>query len=399
MTTLRRLILVLSLLVKHFFARRLGRYNFNFLPHEAFVSDFEKLFASADALGDSQIKAFHFVNLRSDRVPWVDTGIDLSPGEEVTSFTMGRVYLSQALNLWSGPAFQFWYRLGEKGKVQRGPRATHTFKAPDKQRLYVAGLNPGSWSDDQGGLAVPESVYKKGLGRVSLALVVWKGDAPTGLSQLTRAKDWEHVGSDVRSLVLAEIERQRQSVSIPEGWQYLWELGPGEIYQLDDSDGLPCMRCHTREDVGILRKEVSFDLRPETRLSWDWKVDELPSVYAEDTVPTHDYLSIALEFENGRDLTYYWSAKLPVETSYHCPLPNWQHRETHMVIRSGEKQLRQWLSEERFVYDDYAKAIGEPPSKIVRVWFIAVSIFQHRQGKCEYRQVKLKDDKAVLDIL
>jgi hypothetical protein len=42
---------------------------------------------------------------------------------------------------------------------------------------------------------------------------------------------------------------------------------------------------------------------------------------AEDTLPTHDYLSVAVEFENGQDLSYFWSAALPPESNFRCPIP------------------------------------------------------------------------------
>jgi hypothetical protein len=51
------------------------------------------------------------------------------------------------------------------------------------------------------------------------------------------------------------------------------------------------------------------------------------------------YLSIAVEFENGQDLTYYWSAALPEETAYRCPLPWWDRHETHIAMRSGSAGL------------------------------------------------------------
>lgn len=41
-------------------------------------------------------------------------------------------------------------------------------------------------------------------------------------------------------------------------------------------------------------------------------MDLLPSEVREDTLTTHDYMSIAVEFDNGQDITCYWSAELPV---------------------------------------------------------------------------------------
>lgn len=74
---------------------------------------------------------------------------------------------------------------------------------------------------------------------------------------------------------------------------------------------------------------------PDTRIEWSWKVDELPSKLREDTTPTHDYLSLTVEFDDGLDLSYCWSVSLPPATFFACPLENWKHKETHLVVRSG----------------------------------------------------------------
>jgi hypothetical protein len=50
---------------------------------------------------------------------------------------------------------------------------------------------------------------------------------------------------------------------------------------------------------------------------------------------------------------------------------------TRLVIRSCAEGLGAWFNEERDVYADYAVTIGgEMPKQIVKVWFIAVSLFQ-----------------------
>ncbi len=136
---------------------------------------------------------------------------------------------------------------------------------------------------------------------------------------------------------------------------------------------------------------------PGTRLRWAWRMEELPSKVREDVLLTHDYLSIAVEFDNGQDITYYWSAELPEGTGFRCPIPTWTARETHVVARSGREGLGQWLREDRDVLADYEAKIGGPlPGKIVRVWLIAVSLFQHTEGKCDYADISfLTRDGAV----
>ena len=142
---------------------------------------------------------------------------------------------------------------------------------------------------------------------------------------------------------------------------------------------------------------------PDTRLRWRWRVDALPSAVAEDSLPTHDYLSIAVEFDNGLDLTYMWSASLSVGTVFPCPLPNWDQRETHAVVRSGTAELGQWLDEERDVHADYTAMIAPgasapAPTRIVRVWLIAVSLFQKGEGACRFAAIHLHNARGAIDI-
>jgi hypothetical protein len=128
---------------------------------------------------------------------------------------------------------------------------------------------------------------------------------------------------------------------------------------------------------------------------WAWRADELPSKVREDSMPTHDYLSIAVEFDNGRDLSYMWSAALPEGKAFNCPLPWWDKRQTHQVVRSDRAKLGVWLEEKQVVLDDYERAIsGEPPKRIVAIWLIAVSAFQRGRGLCCYARIRLKSDGA-----
>jgi len=112
-------------------------------------------------------------------------------------------------------------------------------------------------------------------------------------------------------------------------------------------------------------------------------------VLPEDTPLSHDYLSLAVELSDGRDLTYTWSRELAPETSYWCPLPTWRDREQHVVVRSGLDGLGRWHAEERDLYADHARFMGPHPARIVRVWLIAVSLFQRQRGQCWYADIEL----------
>ena len=336
-----------------------------------------------------------FHRLPARQPPWHDTGMDLEAGETVTLLADGRVYLSRALDIWVGPAFQLWCRVGELGPVFRGTRATHTFTVREPGRLWLASYFPGEWADPSGRLATPPDVYATVSGGTSVLVLRW---APgTDVPGLFRgfARD-----TRVPGLLLAEAERFDQPVTVPEDWDYLWYLGPGEFFRPSlTSDGRPSISCHTHCDGGILQREARVPLAPGMRLAWSWRVDELPMDLAEDTLPSHDYLSIAVEFDDGQDLTYYWSAALPVGTVYRCPLPNWKDKETHVVVRSGPAGLGAWHEEERDLHADYQRIIGGAARQVVRIWLIANSLLQRGHGRCEYASIRVITNERTLEVL
>ncbi|MGK2921396.1 MAG: DUF3047 domain-containing protein [Methyloceanibacter sp.] len=205
----------------------------------------------------------------------------------------------------------------------------------------------------------------------------------------------------MNGLIATEIDRFANQVPAPEGWEYLWFIGPSEIYKDCDGYGRDhAICCHSENNGAILIKDCELPLQPGTKLSWAWRMEKLPSQVAEDTFPTHDYLSVAVEFDNGQDITYFWSCELPLETTFRCPIPTWTHRETHVVVRSGLEDLGKWLTEERDLYADYAERIGGPmPARIVRVWLICVTVFQQTEGKCQFADIAVETENGTVPVL
>ena len=182
----------------------------------------------------------------------------------------------------------------------------------------------------------------------------------------------------------------------PDGWAYLPELavfGPADIFHVapaarGDRGPKKQMLVQTRKNVGILTRDVDLPLTAATTLRWRWKVDQIPSTLPETAAAQHDYFSIAVKFENGRDLTYMWSSSLAEGVGFDCPLPGWTGREYHVVVRSGTRNVGQWLAESRNVAADYAKYVdAKSPGRIVQVWFIANTIIQQGEGKASFGDI------------
>jgi hypothetical protein len=330
------------------------------------------------ALGE-RVERCDFVSVPARREPWLDAGIALEAGCAVTLLAEGRVYLSRAFDVGFGPGLGLWYRVGD-GEIGKIVGSASTFAAERSGRLSLTCKPPGEFSDRHGGFEA-EPPRGELAGEFSVAVLQWRGDADTALAAAAQ-RDAALFGPALRRL--------RDPLLPPPGWHYLWRLGAGEAFTSDAADGSLC--CDVRGDASILQFPVRRPLTRESRLRWSWRVDQLPSRLPEHVQPTHDYLSIAVEFDDGRDLTYLWSAALPVDTVFQCPLPWWDRRETHQVVRSGARGLGSWVDEERALLADCEQALaGPPPREIVGVWLIAVSAFQGGEGRCRYRGIAVED--------
>jgi hypothetical protein len=350
---------------------------------EALRARYESILDRAGPEARRAVAALRALHLPAEVPPWTDTGIELAAGEELTLFAAGRVVLSEELDLWGGPRFHLWGRIGPRGTIFNPTRDTTTIRAAESGRLYLA-IYAGEWATRQGELATPVEGYAALRGGLDVVAIRWRGGAAAGLAALRAAARGD-------AWLAAEAARLAAPVVPPDGWEYLWFLGRADVFTRVRADGRDAIALCAENDVGILRRPLELPLSADTAVSWSWRVSKLPAERAEDTLPTHDYLSLALEFDDGTDLTWYWSAALPVGTAYACPLPTWNARETHLVVRSGSEGLGTWCAERRVVLEDWRRAVArrDPPGTIVAVWLIAVSLFRHGVAQAEFADIEL----------
>ena len=352
---------------------------------DAFESRYTQLLERIPA----DVHAAHIADARvvwlpGDVPPWTDTGLTVAQGDRITLLAAGRVTLLPGTEMWSGPRMLLWGRVGETGEIFKGTQDTQTYTALANGPLSLATCQ-GEWASRTGELATPVEMYDGLTGGIGVCIIKWSGDPLAGLTALRDS-------GAADELIADEIGRLTEPVAKPDGWEYLWFLGPADIFTETPANGGRGIRLHAHNDVGILQKPVALEFTPDTTLSWRWRMEQLPSAVAEDLLPHHDYMSVAVEFDNGLDLTYYGSAALPEGTHYACPIPMWAARETHLVIRSGAEGIGEWFDERRNVYEDYATAIGgEAPGRVVAVWLIGVTLFQHTTGIADFADIRLQN--------
>ena len=278
------------------------------------------------------------------------------------------------------------------------------------RELYMGTQFPGQFGNPTGGrIQGPLSAYDSVDGGYVVVLVTWQSnlDKLVFFSQLRKLiGDGKGDGFGLMEAECARVlELAENENLVPEGWDFLWFLGQSDHFnqQVGQRTGQKSICCRPRGKAGIIQKSLHppLPLTSSTALSWDWLVTALPSRLREDLTISHDYLSIAVEFENGRDLTYTWSWELPVGFGYWCPLATWSDREYHIVLRSGTQELGKWLSENRNVSKDYQGYFlggkeGVLPQQIIRVWLIAGSRWQRHLGEMTVRSFRLEGEGGAI---
>lgn len=344
----------------------------------------ESALAAAAGLADTAVVA-----VPATTAGWIDTGVTVSKGQSVTLLATGAAALAGGPeDLTFPPQLFLCHRVTPDGGFDKVPAPTSTFVADRDGRLELIAHFPGAWSDQQGGLdgAWPRAAAS---GTYTVTVLAWRTDPADGLAALAP--------KDPSGLVRRERRRLLDPAPPPAGWTPLWRTGATEVFRDHRSSSGSWVQCRCEQDAGLIVHPVDVPLTERTRLRWHWRVLGLPSRVAEDTLLTHDYLSVAVEFDNGLDLTYLWSATLPVGTVFPCPLPWWNSHETHQVVRCGTADLGRWTDQEQPVLADYARAVGgRPPRRIVGVWLIAVSVFQAGVGECDVRGLELDGDHAAI---
>jgi Protein of unknown function (DUF3047) len=312
---------------------------------------------------------------------WVSSGLRVAKGDEVAILADGKM---EAMGLVLEPRFLLWYRIGEDGDATSVVFNQDTFIAPVDGEVFLT-LRPLGlyWSDRRGTYPAGFSDAPAVPVDVKVDLLRFDGTAASGLSVLASAGD---------AAAKAALESTAARKRLPAGFDSLWFLGRGNVWADGASDGRPGITAETNDDADIVKKVVDFPLTPNSEITFDWRYDAVPALGPETEQQFHDYVSIAVEFDNGQDLTWLRSSHLDAGTHFHCPLAWWDTRETHYVLQGAEAPLSEWTTHTRNVLADYATAVGgAPPTRIVGVWFIGNSLFGRQRAAASFADVVIAD--------
>ncbi|WOJ98210.1 DUF3047 domain-containing protein [Congregibacter brevis] len=320
---------------------------------------------------------------------WRKTGISLRSGQSATIIGDGSVNLG--LPVPASASLFLWARIGEDGDVFNVASDTYTFVAQAAGELYLAVRPAGFyWTDRRGTFPADFGGVPKYPVDAQAEVYLWRGEPETALTSMADTDDarWQ-----------LALSRYTDAPKLPDEFEYLWYLGQSSVFETYEDSTHVGVRATPSNDAGIIRKALDIPLNDETLFSFDWLYEQLPARGPETEAQYHDYLSIALEFDNGQDLTWFWSSHLEAGEEFTCPLPWWDQRETHIAVQSGEAGLSTWHSHTRSVLQDYQSAVGgELPGRIVGVWVINSGVFGDKPGEAIFANLKVRNGDAVTEV-
>ena len=147
-----------------------------------------------------------------------------------------------------------------------------------------------------------------------------------------------------------------------------------KIYRVEAETSGRFLRAHADKQAAQIGLDHVFEPKQQRRLTWRWRVHQLPTGADERSADKHDAAAqVYVIFDNQywpRVIKYIWSAALPVGTRFVNPLYG---RSRVVVLRSGPGEKQQWRREEINFYEDYKKFFDSEPSKVQGVGILTSS--------------------------
>jgi len=147
-----------------------------------------------------------------------------------------------------------------------------------------------------------------------------------------------------------------------------------KIYRIESESGDQFLRAHAVNQAVQIALEHIFDPQQQRRLTWRWRVRQLPIGADERNAERHDAAAqVYVIFDNQywpRIIKYTWSSSLPIGMRFIHPLYS---RGRVVVLRSGESDKMTWHDESVNFVEDYKKFFGTQPGKVQGIGILTSS--------------------------
>lgn len=176
---------------------------------------------------------------------------------------------------------------------------------------------------------------------------------------------------------------------LPSGWHPLTfkKIPSHTQYTLTKDGNTVVIKAVSRASASGLIRKIRLDPKKYPIVQWRWKVS---NVYKKgdvtkkegDDYPARIYITFAYdpdriglleklkynlakqfygEYPPSSAINYLWASHAPTGTVVSNP---YSKRAKMIVVQSGERKLKTWITEKRNIFDDYVRAFGEKPPMI-----------------------------------
>lgn len=147
-----------------------------------------------------------------------------------------------------------------------------------------------------------------------------------------------------------------------------------QIYRVRSENGNHFLRAYADKQAVQIALEHVFDPNEQRRLTWRWRVHQLPVGSNERNPDKHDAAAqVYVFFDNQywpRIIKYIWSATLPVNLRFTNPLYG---RGRIIVLQKGLSERDKWHEEAVNFYEDYKTFFAAEPSKVQGIGILTSS--------------------------
>lgn len=189
--------------------------------------------------------------------------------------------------------------------------------------------------------------------RVCAALVLLLGLSATAAAEESIVESWSQLAVGAGG--------------VPAGWTKYETVGgrPAYNFALVEDEGRKALSLKSHNEHSTITKEIRVNLRATPVLEWTWKVVKLPEgadIRKKETSDLTGHIFVIWPrfpaMIRSRLIGYAWDTSAPADTIEKSRKTG---TATFFILRSGPRDLNQWLTERRNVYEDYRRVFGEDP--------------------------------------
>lgn len=216
--------------------------------------------------------------------------------------------------------------------------------------------------------------------------------AATGCASPSKTRTTETVALATDAGVKLSVFSSSPAGGLPGGWEPLIILKNKRptAYQLVDSDDRTVLHARAESASSGLMHQVSIDPQAQPWLQWQWKIGNFAAEQDNTQRATEDSpVRIILGFDGDKDtlpfadqilfetarvvtghdfpyatLMYIWGNEAPIDSVIRSPHSG---RIKMIVAENGEGGVGQWRQFARNIVEDYEKAFGEKPGRLIGV--------------------------------